>query len=214
MTEGQVDMRARSAKICSMRPTSTLSSRAGLKVGIGVSLLLVLGLITVAWQAGLFRPGCSAYLQSRHEAGMLPPDATILRIDGIGDGHGAIALSGGTPEAFLISSPALGPAYARWDFTMPLVDQETTDAVVQFYGSRLAAQGWTSAPDSRPHDWTWQLGDLSFRLNAPQSGGVGRAQSLVSWTRSWEVTETIGGERAQPPECNWDGQETSSGHVA
>ncbi len=207
-------MTARNAKICSMRPISTPSSRTGLRVAIGVGLLLVLGLLTVAWQAGLFRPGCSAYLQSRHEAGMLPPDATNLRIDGVGDGHGAIALSGGIPEAFLISSPALGPAYARWDFTMLLVDQETTDAVVEFYRSRLAAQGWTSAPDSMPHDWTWQLGDLSFRLNAPQSGGVGRAQSLVSWTRSWEVTETVGGERAQPPECNWDGQETSSGHVA
>ncbi len=153
-------MTARNAKICSMRPISTPSSRTGLRVAIGVGLLLVLGLLTVAWQAGLFRPGCSAYLQSRHEAGMLPPDATNLRIDGVGDGHGAIALSGGIPEAFLISSPALGPAYARWDFTMPLVDQETTDAVVQFYGSRLAAQGWASASDSRPHDWTWNLATL------------------------------------------------------
>ena len=197
-----------------MGSTSTPSSRVGLKVGIGVSLLLVLGVLTIAWQAGLFRPGCSAYLQHRHEAGMLPPHATILPIDGVGDGHGAIALSGGIPEAFFVSSPALGPAYARWDFTMPLLDQETTDAVVASYRSRLAAQGWTSAPDSMPHDWTWQLGDLSFRLNAPQSEGVGRAQSLVPPSRSWEVTETVGGERVQPPECNWDGQETSSGHVA
>ncbi len=102
---------------------------------------------------------------------MLPPDATILREDGTGDGHGAIALSGGVPGAFLISSPPVGPAYARWDFTMPFVDQPTTDDVVGFYGSRIAAQGWTSAPDSMPHDWTWQLGDLKFRLNAPQSGG-------------------------------------------
>src|SRR5258708_18403868 len=108
---------------------------------------------------------------------MLAADAIILRWDGIGDGYGAIDLSGGIPEAFLISSPALGPAYARWDFTMPLVDQETTDGVVQFYGSDLAAQGWTSAPDSRPHDWTCELSDLSFRLNAPQSGRVGRAPS-------------------------------------
>jgi hypothetical protein len=50
-------------------------------------------------------------------------------------------------------------------------------------------------------------------LNAPQSGGVSRAQSLVSWTRSWEITESIAGPGgAQPPECNWDGKET--GHVA
>jgi hypothetical protein len=45
---------------------------------------------------------------------MLPPDATILREDGTGDVLGA----------FLISSPPLGPAYARWDFTMPFVDQK------------------------------------------------------------------------------------------
>src|SRR5258708_19301552 len=114
-------MRARNAKICIMRPTSTPWSRAGLKVGIGVSLLVVLGLLTVAWQAGLFRPGCSAYLQSRREAGMLPPDATILRVDGIGDGHGAIALSGGIPEAFLISSPSLAPPTPPWVFLIPFI---------------------------------------------------------------------------------------------
>jgi len=65
-----------------------------------------------------------------------------------------------------------------------------------------------------PTIWTWQQGDVSFRLDAPQSKGE-RAQSLVSWTRSWEVTETIAGPGgAQPPECNWDGKETSSGRVA
>lgn len=143
---------------------------------------------------------------------MLPPGATMIRIDGVGDGHGAVALSGGDPGAFLISSPALGPAYARWDFTMPSVDQTTTDVVVEFYGSRLANQGWTPIPDSVPSDWTWKLSDLTFGLNAPNPSGD-RAQSLVSWTRSWEVTETVGGERAKPPECKWDGQETSSGHV-
>jgi len=69
-------------------------------------------------------------------------------------------------------------------------------------------------PDSMPNDWTWQQGDVSFRLDAPQSKGE-RAQSLVSWTRSWEITETIAGPGgAQPPECNWDGKETSSGRVA
>ncbi len=65
-----------------------------------------------------------------------------------------------------------------------------------------------------PTIWTWQQGDVSFRLDAPQSKGE-RAQSLVSWTRSWEITETIAGPGgAQPPECNWDGKETSSGRVA
>src|SRR2546430_2361555 len=137
--------------------------------------------------AGLLRPGCSAYLQNRQEVGMLPPDATILGEDGTGDGHGAIALSGGVPGAFLISSPPVGPAHARWDFTMPFVDQPTTDDVVEFNGSRLAARGWTSAPDSMPHDWTWRLGDLKFRLNTPQSGGVSRGKSFVSWTRRWEI---------------------------
>ena len=196
-----------------MPSTPASSQRARLKVAVLVSLVLILGLFTVAWQAGLLRPGCSAYLQSRPEVGMLPPNAEMVREDLTRDGHGAIALSGGDSGAFLISSPVLGPAYARWDFTMPFVDQTTTDDVVKFYGSHLAAQGWTIAPDSLPNDWTWRQGDLSFRLNAPQSNGD-RAQSLVSWTRSWEITETIGGERAQPPECNWDGQETSSGRVA
>jgi hypothetical protein len=196
-----------------MPSTSALPSRPRMTVAILVSLLLVLGLFAVVWQTGLLRPGCSAYLQSRPEVGMLPPSGTILREDLTTDGHGAVALSGGDPGAFLVSSPALGPAYARWDFTMPFVDQTTTDDVVEFYRSRLAAQGWTFAPDSMPHDWTWRQGDLSFRLNAPQSNGE-RAQSLVSWTISWEVIETIGGERTQPPECKWDGQETSSGHVA
>src|SRR6266540_6839200 len=65
-----------------------------------------------------------------------------------------------------------------------------------------------------PTIWTWQQGDVSFRLDAPQSKGE-RAQSLVSWTRSWEITETIAGPGgAQPPKCNWDGKETSSGRVA
>jgi hypothetical protein len=197
----------------SMHSTPASSQRARWKVAILVSLVLILGLFTAAWQAGLLRPGCTAYLQSRPEVGMLPPNAVMVREDLTGDGHGAIALSGGDPGAFLVSSPALGPAYARWDFTMPVVDQATTDDVVKFYGSRLGAQRWTTAPDSLPKDWTWRQGDLSFRLNAPQPNGD-RAQSLVSWTRSWEVTETIGGERAQPPECNWDGKETASGHVA
>ena len=190
---------ARNAKLSSMPSTPTPSPRGRLRIGIGVSLLLVLGISIVVWQAGLLRPGCSSYLQSRKEVGVLPPGATILRIDLIGDGHGAVALSGGVPGAFLISSPPVGPAYARWDFTMPFVDQTTTDVVVEFYGSRLAPLGWTTAPDSRPDDWTWQLGDLSFRLNAPQSGGMGRAQSLVSWTRSWEITESIAGPGGAQP---------------
>jgi len=143
---------------------------------------------------------------------MLPPGATVLRENLVGDGHGAVGLDGGNSGG--IDSPPLGPADARWDFTMPLVDQETSDAVVEFYDSHLKAQAWTPAPDSLPNDWTWKLGDLNFRLNAPNSSGCCRAQSLVSWTRSWEVTETIGGERAQPAECKWDGQETSVGHVA
>jgi len=204
----------RNAKISSMPSAPAPSPRARLTVGVGVSLLLVLGLLIFVWQAGLLRPGCSAYLQSRQEVGWLPPGASMLREDLTGDGHGAVALSGGDPSAFLISSPPLGPAYARWDFTMPSVDQKTTGDVVEFYGSRLAAHGWTTAPDSMPNDWTWQQGDVSFRLDAPQSKGE-RAQSLVSWTRSWEITETIAGPGgAQPPECNWDGKETSSGHVA
>jgi len=194
-----------------MPAASTPSSRVRWTVAIGVSLLLVLALVTVAWLAGLFRPGCSAYLESRPELEMLPPGATILREDLGGDGHGAVALDGGNPGS--IDDAAFGPGRARWDFTMPSVDQQTTDAVVEFYRSRLAAQGWTSVPDSAPTDWTWKLGDLIFRLNAPQANGD-RAQSLVSWTRSWEVTETVGGERARPPECKWDGQETSVGHVA
>lgn len=182
------------------------------QIAIGVSLVLVLGVLAIAWQVGVFRPGCSTYLASRPEAGTLPPGGAMIRQDGYGDGHGAIALDGGVPGGFFVN--AVGPGRARWDFTMPLVDETTTDAVVEFYGSRLPAQGWTRVADPMPNDWTWKLGDLAFSLNAPHAlGNPGRSQDLVSWTRSWEVTETVGGTRVEPPECNWDNQETSSGHV-
>jgi len=184
------------------------------KIAAGVSGLLLLGMVAVAWQVGAFRPGCTTYLASRPEAGMLPPGATMIREDlGPGDGHGAIALDGGDPGGLF--NVALGPARARWDFTMPSVDNETTDAVVQFYGSRLTAQGWHRIGDQSPGDWTWRSGDTTFSLNAPHpNGDPGRAQSLVSWARSWEVTEIVGGDRSEPSECKWDGQETTSGHVA
>ena len=191
-----------------MRPSPPLW-----QIAVGVGLLLLLGALAVAWQAGVLRPGCSTYLANRPEAGMLPPGATMIRQDGYGDGHGAIGLDGGDPGGLFLV--ALGPGRARWDFSMPLVDETTTDAVVEFYGSRLPAQGWTRAPDPMPNDWTWKLDDLTFSLNGPHAlGNPGRAQSLVSWTRSWEVTETVGGERVEPHECNWDGKETSSGHLA
>jgi len=182
-----------------MPPTQAPSQRARWKVAILVSLVLILGLFTAAWQAGLLRPGCTAYLQSRPEVGMLPPNAVMVREDLTGDGHGAIALSGGDPGAFLVSSPALGPAYSRWDFTMPVVDQATTDDVVKFYGSRLAAQGWTTAPDSLSNDWTWRQGDLSFRLNAPpverrQGAEFGLLDAqLGSHRHNWRRTSTASG---------------------
>lgn len=195
-----------------MHSGSTPPSRARLKVAMGVSAVLLLGLL-IAWQAKVFLPGCSTYLEGRPEVGTLPPGATIIRQDLTGDGHGAVALDGGIAGGFFVN--ALGPADARWDFTMPVVDQETTDAVVDFYASHLAAQGgWTPPGHLGPNDWTWRRGDLNFNLNAPNSSGCCRASSLVSWTRSWEVTETVGGERTEPPECKWDGQETSFGHVA
>ena len=171
-------------------------------VVIGLLALIGGGAVT---KIGPFHPGCTAYLESRPELALVPPQAQLVREDLIGDGREIVAVSGGNPGG--IDSGPYGPAEARWDFTMPAIDDATRASVFQFFDSTLSARGWTRTSHSYPDDGSWVLGDLALEENSPGPDGS-RAQSLVSWTSSWEITESVGSSTVQPPECDWDGHET------